>query len=209
MKTVIITGASRGIGKATADKFIAEGWQVIGTSTSGKNGLISLDLSDTDSIKKAVSQIKQQVKSIDVLINNAAIAPEPDTEEINLTHLRQTLEVNLIGTINFTEQLIPHITAGGQIINISSGMGSLIEASDGIDPGYRISKAALNMFTKVLASRLKQVTISSFDPGWVKTDMGGPRAFRQPHEPADELFQLANSAPKSGQFWHRNKIRNW
>ena len=96
MKRVVITGAGRGIGKATAEKFAEKGWEVIGTSTTGKNAKISLDLANSSSITQAAKQIKQQYGMIDILINNAAIAPEPDTDDIDMDLLRQILAAKLV-----------------------------------------------------------------------------------------------------------------
>jgi NAD(P)-dependent dehydrogenase (short-subunit alcohol dehydrogenase family) len=67
------------------------------------------------------------------------------------------------------------------------------------------------MYTRTLASRLKDrnITVSSFDPGWVKTDMGGKGALREPSEPAEELFELATSKVESGYFWHQGRKKAW
>lgn len=224
MKTVLITGVSRGIGKAVAKKFLDNGWFVIGTSTSGlanrdseNLSLIKLDLSDPKSIEEASRAISNQGKKIDILVNNAGVLHEKGNPiKIEMESLRSTLSVNLLGTIDFTEHIIPLINSGGHIVNISSQMGSfqtkeLGARSAGSYPSYRISKAALNMYTHALSGRLEKegVKVSSIDPGWVRTDMGGPEGERSPEEAAEDVFNLINSDGESGKFWHKGKIREW
>ena len=216
MKKVLITGASRGIGKATAEKFLSEGWFVIGTSTSGKASLkhqnlkvYKLDLSNPKSIQEFIEKISKE--KIDVLINNAGIYLDSDTFPLKRGVLQQTLDVNLIGPIELTENLIPFINSDGHIINMSSPMGSITEISGSDSPAYRISKLAINMYTRTLATELrgKGIIVSSMDPGWVKTDMGGKNAPRDPSEPAKEMFELATSKVEPGYFWHKGKKRSW
>jgi len=216
MKTVLITGTSRGIGLATARKFLDKGWFVLGTSTSLTATLkhpnykhYQLNLSDSESIKSCANIIKKQNTQIDVLICCAGASFEPDENKIDISVLRRVLEINLIGTIDFTEQMLPAIKPSGYIVAVSSKMSSLVNFNNGDCPAYRISKTALNMYLKTLADRLKNITVSAFDPGWVKTDMGGKDAPRLPEEPADELFSLIASNHPTGNFWFKGKIRSW
>ena len=219
MNRVLITGVSRGIGRAVADKFLQEGWSVIGTSTSGTSPIEHsaltvhvLDMLDPKSIKKFTDRIIGSEKGINVLINNAGISVTNDGPQfIAIDSLRTILEVNLIGLIDLTERLLPLILKGGHVINMSSGLASLTESSGTYAPAYSISKVALNMYTRILAGRLegKEVTVSSIDPGWVRTDMGGSAAPRDPSEPAEEVFSLATSKVDSGNFWHRGRTRSW
>jgi len=221
MKTVVITGVSRGIGEALANKFLQEGYGVIGTSTSGKSKInspnlmmIKLDLSDTVSIKKAGKDIKNTTANIDILMNNAGISADEELGKIDINVLRKNLEVNLIGLIAFTELLLPIISQNGHIINMSSIMGSLtikLGNSELDFPAYRISKTAINMYTKTLASRVKGrgIIVSSVHPGWVKTDMGGKDATKEPTEAANEIYKLAITPHETGLFWHDNKICSW
>ena len=220
MKTVLITGISRGIGRALAERFLQNGDFVIGTSTSGNSDLdhqnlitYQLDLANPSSIEVCTVAIASLDKLIDILINNAGIwsgVNENPTIDVNL--LRKTLEVNLFGTVDFTERIIPLMSCGGHIVNVSSRMGSLDYVKTGsIDwPDYKITKAALNMVTRILAVRLKdRITVSSVHPGWVKTDMGGSDADLEPAEAAEDIFTLANSHPESGQFWFKGEKMPW
>lgn len=221
MKTVVITGISRGIGEALAKKFLDEGYKVIGTSTIGKAKInnvnlkvVKLDLSDASSIKDVGETIIKHAQNIDILINNAGVSADEKPGKMDINVLRQNLEVNLIGLIQFTETLLPHIARNGQIVNTSSVMGALTADLGDIEldyPAYRISKTAVNMYTKTLASRVKirEIIVSSVHPGWVKTDMGGEGATREPEEAAKEIFKLATTPHETGLFWFDNNKFAW
>ena len=225
MKTAIVTGASRGIGLATATKFLEEGWRVIGTYNKTRIPIenancigVQLDQGDTPSIKRAVEEIKQKAYQIDVLINNAGITLDWVEPQIDLEKIRKTFEVNLFGVIDLTEQLLPKMLASSHIINIDSSYGAFsLPIDDESSTGYRLSKAALNMYTRTLAFRLKEkgIIVSSLDPGWVKTDMGNlglsdkERPDREPEEVANDIYQLVTTVRESGQFWRLGKKTDW
>lgn len=221
MKTVLITGIDKGIGAALAEKFLKEGYFVIGTylnsETSANKNLFEckLDLSSSESIDSCVQEIKKLDKKIDIFINNAGALFDKDETSVVAEKLRKTLEVNLIGPINFTEQLLSTINKGGHVVNISSSAGSITLVGheshfEGHYPSYKISKAAVNMYTRTLALRLKDlITVSSVHPGWVKTDMGGEEADITPQEAAENIFKLAISSPPSGQFWFHGEKMLW
>ena len=174
-----------------------------------------LDLSKPQNIQEFTEKLIKNKIKIDVLVNNAGInlssAGESGGRVLSTDILRKTLEVNLIGLADLTENLLTCINDGGHIVNISSGSGSITEFSGTNIPSYAISKTAVNMYTRTLANRLngRHITVSSFDPGWVKTDMGGSYAPRSPEQPAEELYELATSKVESGYFWHRGKKRAW
>ncbi|EZH73828.1 hypothetical protein ATO12_18015 [Aquimarina atlantica] len=219
MKTGIITGCSRGIGLATAELLKDDpNFEIIGTSTSGNCSISKsnfecypLDLSESKSINDFVDKIRNL--KIDFLINNAGILLENWNDAIiNIEQLKQTFNVNLFGTIELTEKLIPNFEKDGQIINITSDWGSFSEKNfDEFQPHYKMSKSALNMYTKLLAKRLEKqnMIVSSLDPGWTQTDMGGNDASRKPIEVANDIRDLLNQKPKSGNFWHQGKVREW
>lgn len=225
MKTILITGASRGIGKATAEKFLTEGWKVIGTSISGKADfqhenlqILKLDLGKEESIKNVADEIISKGEKIDVLVNNAGVSLDPFDVGVNLEKVRKTFEVNLFGLIDFTEKLLSVIKENGHVINMDSRYGSFaMPIDDDTSIGYRMSKAALNMYTRFLAFRLKarSICVSSLHPGWTNTDMGNDAATEterpdtEPEEAAGDIFKLATSNVETGQFWFKGEKMDW
>jgi NAD(P)-dependent dehydrogenase (short-subunit alcohol dehydrogenase family) len=218
MKTVVITGASRGIGRALAERFLKNGDFVIGTSTTGKSPIeherllmLQLDLARPESIAACSRSIIDSGKIIDILVNNAGIwSGEENDPVVHLDGLRKVLEVNLFGTIDFTQQMLLVLSVGAHIVNVSSRGGSMAYTYHGNYPDYKISKAALNMFTRTLSFRLEgKAAVSSVHPGWVKTDMGGSDADIEPEEAAEDIFTLANSQVESGQFWFKGEKFPW
>lgn len=218
MKTVLITGADRGIGKALAEKFLAEGYFVIGTSRKGTADfsnpnftILPLDLANPDSINDCVKKIYDIKKPLDILINNAAVILEkPKSTKIDIESLKGTLEVNLIGPAHLTELLVPILNPGAHILNISSRQGSFSYPLGTSTPSYKISKAALNMFTRVLSYQLEdKAIVSSVHPGAVKSGLAGPDADIEPQEAAEYIYGLAITKPETGQFWFKGKKFPW
>lgn len=227
MKTVLITGTGKGIGHATAELFLAEGWRVIGTYARDKGTIkspnyseIKLDLRSKASIADAARNTAKLVPQIDVLINNAGIAPDALNTDADIDKIRATFEINVFGLIDLTERVLPLLKNGGHIVNVSSRYGSFaFEIADAYATGYRMSKAALNMYTRMLAFRLhdKKIRVSAIHPGWVKTDMGNAgvepndteRPDREPKEAAAEIYKLATRNAESGQFWFKGEKFEW
>jgi NAD(P)-dependent dehydrogenase (short-subunit alcohol dehydrogenase family) len=219
MKYAIVTGSSRGIGLSLTKLLIAQkNIEIIGSSTSGKHSLkaeyfrcLPLDLNDSNSIETFAGYLGH-VK-IDYLFNNAGILLDVwDDSRIDFQKLEHTFSVNLFGTIQLTELLIPRLNRNAHIINVSSGWGSFSEKNfDAYNPHYKMSKAALNMYTKLLSKRLKStgIRVSAFDPGWVKTDMGGANADRTTDEVANELVDLMDKNIENVNFWYKGKSRAW
>lgn len=225
MKTVIITGASSGIGLATAKKFLAEGWRVVGTYLNTPINIenpnliaIQYDQGDPRSIAKAAAQITASVSHVDALINNAGILIDAEDKVADYVKVEKTLEVNVVGVVNVTERLLPLFQKDGHIVNMDSGYGAMsVPIDDETSGGYRISKAALNMYTRHLAFRLRSqgIIVSSLAPGWVDTAMGNTIASRTekpdrtPEQAADEIYQLVTTVKESGQFWEYGKKIPW
>jgi len=211
--TIIITGASRGIGFALANIFLENGYRVIGTSRTGCIDNIShkdflslqLDLSVPDDIKRFEKEFAAKNIQVDILINNAGVGPDLNHNLPDEDSFEQTFAVNLNGTVFFTEQMLRHISPGGKIINISSRMGSinLCVSSDAV--AYRTSKAALNMYSKILTNRLAgRYRVATLHPGWVQTTIAGPgmQGRLTAEESASGIFTFAVSDFKHGIFWN-------
>ena len=211
-KIVLITGASKGIGKALTEKLLANDFSVIGTSRNGKFDIehkdfysLKLDLSKPESIENAHKEIFNKFNKIDILVNNAGIGPDLDTDFPEIKSFNQTFNVNVNGTVFFTEPLIELITQNGIILNVSSKMGSLdvCERTDSV--AYRMSKSALNMYTKILTNRLnKKVRVASIHPGWVKTTIADDNIINgrlTPEKSAENIFEFISKGFRNGIFW--------
>lgn len=224
MKTVLITGVGRGLGKATAERFLSEGCAVMGTSTSGSVNyahenlkVFQLDLRSPESINKCVKALSNTGAMFDIVINNAGALFDEDDNVLIVEKLRQSLEANLIGTADFTEQILSGVNEGGHIVMISSSAGSIGRTGHsksrfpGRYPAYKISKAALNMYVRTLALRMSDVgiTVSALHPGWAKTDMGGGEADITPEEAGENIYSFALSRPETGLFWFNGENLPW
>lgn len=218
MKSVLITGVKRGIGEALAKKFLAEGFFVIGTSTTGKSKLkhknlvvFKMNLLNPKSIEKCTNKIYKVKMKINILVNNAGTwRPSSKDPKKNMRDFRDVVNINLIGPIDFTERLVKKLANGAHIINISSRQGSFAYPLGTSEPSYKISKAGLNMYTRVLSNKLKgKAIVSSVHPGAVLTDMAASDADMTAEDSADYIYKLAISKPKTGQFWFKGKSFPW
>jgi NAD(P)-dependent dehydrogenase (short-subunit alcohol dehydrogenase family) len=212
-KTILITGASKGIGFALSQQFLNNGYSVIGTSRTGvienlshpNFTVLELDLSKEATIINFDKLIENRNIKIDYLINNAGIGPDLDTFNPEIESFKQTFDVNVTGTVFFTELLCKHIKVGGKIINISSKMGS-IELCEGKDSiAYRMSKTALNMYTKILTNRLlDKQTVATIHPGWVRTTIAKDNIVNgklSSDESAIKIFNFVTTNFETGIFW--------
>lgn len=223
----MITGASRGIGLATVKKFLNSRWHVIGTYNNNliefnaeNLTILRLDLSSPESIKSASDKIKKITESIDVLVNNAGVVLDYDDRDLDIDKARKTFEIDVFGLIDFTERMLPLYKKGSHIINIGSEFGAFSSPINSTShSSYRIAKAAVHMYTRVLTHRLqdREIVVSALDPGWVKTDMGRlgvkntdeEQPNREPEDAAEDIYQLAVSNPESGYLWRCGKKREW
>ena len=211
-KIVLITGANSGIGNALVEKLIAENYFVIGTSRNGKIEniksenlfVVELDLTNQKSIENANSIIRTKFNGIDILVNNAGIAPDLDKTEPDLESLRSTFETNVFGLVNFTETILDLINQNGKILNISSIMATLNIISKIDSTAYRMSKSALNMYTKTLSARLKDrnIDVNSIHPGWVNTKLSTDGAPLSTEFSANGIFKLIETEMETGNFWN-------
>lgn len=212
-KTVFITGISKGIGLSLAQTFLKNGYSVVGTSRDTKAlalshpnlQILSLDLADSNSFQQVESILKQLQIKINILINNAALGPDIGSEKPSEDTFRRTFETNVTGTVFFTETMIEYLAPKAKIINISSKMGS-IELCTGTDSvAYRMSKTALNMYSKILANRyFEQHKVATIHPGWVRTSLADENihAPLSPDESAANIFQFIQSDFRSGIYWN-------
>jgi len=189
-KVVLVTGASRGIGRATARMFAHHGARVIvhyhanrsaaeetlRSLDSGNHVLLSADLRDPDEVVRFVASAVEAAGGIDILVNNAGIYQEHPVHEVSYAEWQDSWErvlgTNLIGPANLIHQVVPHMLkrGGGRIVNVSS-RGAFRGEPKG--PAYGASKAGLNALGQSLAKALGGMGIYVFTvaPGFVETDM--------------------------------------
>lgn len=186
-KTVLITGASRGIGAAIARQFASKGANVVinyassddqaaalveELETLGSKAIaIKADIGSEEEVKELITKAVEVFGSLDILVNNAGIVFDIPFSEKSSDQWRRTLDVNLNGVYYVTKYAIPHLNGDGSIINISSTNGIDTYHPDSID--YDVSKAGVIMFTKAMARDLapKNIRINAIAPGWVNTDI--------------------------------------
>jgi NAD(P)-dependent dehydrogenase (short-subunit alcohol dehydrogenase family) len=181
-----------------------------------------LDVTDEDSLKTAVKNIQAQFGRLDILVNNAGILIDSgeNTLDVNRSTIEKTLQTNVLGPLMLCQSCIPLMKAGGygRIVNMSSALGSLSEMVDpdsgyaGVGaPAYRLSKAALNAVTTLVAKEVRgnNILVNSASPGWVRTDLGGDQAPLTPEQGADTpvwLATLPDGGPTGGFYRERTRI---
>jgi len=230
VKTALITGANKGIGREVARQIAGKGFHVfIGARNreagrkatdaiakdGGKATFLEIDVADNASVIAATRAFSKIADHLDVLVNNAGIMLDGDDAilEVSDDLLRKTLETNTLGALRVARAFVPLLrkSKAPRVINVSSGGGQLTGGADGWSPGYCISKTALNAVTSQLAAALPKFAVNSVCPGWVRTDMGGRSATRSVEEGADTIVWLATEAPQklSGKFLRDRKEIPW
>lgn len=182
MKTILITGASSGIGKATAETFADRGWNVVATMRNAAAGadlaarenvlVAELDVQRPETVSAAIEAGIARFGGLDVLLNNAGIAPMGSFEELYRTRGRETFEVNVFGVMEVTQAVLPHFRAQrrGLIVNVSSAAGLLTFPLGTL---YDATKFALEGFTEALAYEVNPlgIGVKLIEPGLVRTRM--------------------------------------
>lgn len=196
MNTLLITGANRGIGLEFTRQFAADGWRVLACCRHPDKSeslrqlatrypqhvvIHALDVAIRDQIERLAQALSGE--TIDLLINNAGVYPASDKRGFGQTDYSEWMnafDINAMAPLKMAESFSRQIARSKLklIVTVTSQMGSIADNTSGGSYLYRSSKAAANMVMKSLAVDLKQsgITAVAFNPGWVKTDMGGPDA---------------------------------
>ncbi len=223
MPTILITGANRGLGLEFTRQYLAEGCTVLAAcrnaqkadslrelarSQQGSLTLLEIDVADGESVKRSAAAV--QSPAIDVLINCAGIfgARGQTVGSIDYDDWMQVLNVNLMGPARMCEAFLDRVAKSTRrlIVTITSGMGSLADNTSGGYVAYRTSKAAVNMLMRsaALDSGRKGITGVGLNPGWVKTDMGGPGGKLSAEESVGAMRRLISrlGPEDSGRFYN-------
>lgn len=228
-RIALVTGANRGIGYEICRQLAHQGLHVILTSrdlakgeraaaTLRQGGLevsfCQLDVTDPDSVNRARDNVQRTYGRLDVLVNNAGVYPDEGVSvlSISLETLQETFAINTFGAWRTCQAFVPLMRKHqyGRIVNVSSEAGQ-ISTMDGYTGAYKMSKAAMNALTRILASELRRtnIKVNAMCPGWVATAMGGSNAPRTVEEGADTAVWLAtlpDNGPTDGFFRDREPI---
>jgi NAD(P)-dependent dehydrogenase (short-subunit alcohol dehydrogenase family) len=220
MKTVLITGANKGIGFETARQLAQLNYFVYLGSRNKAHGLeaiqklnelditnveaIVIDVADSNSVRQARQELESKISSLDILINNAGIAGDQpqNLASGDLGNLRKIFDTNFFGAIQTTQEFLPLLKKSGQsaIINVSSEIGSIaVHTAPERSPNranyhaYGTSKTALNAFTVMLANELRDtgISVNSATPGYTATDLNQFQGAKTAEQGAMPIVQLA------------------
>jgi NAD(P)-dependent dehydrogenase (short-subunit alcohol dehydrogenase family) len=220
-RVALVSGANRGIGREIARQLSEDhGFHVLAGARdpdeiepSPSLVALRLDVADEASVEAARASVESDPGRLDVLVNNAGVYGSSESVgDYDLEAAHAVLETNLFGAWRLTQAFLPLLRRGGhgRIVNVSSGAGQLSDMNGG-RAAYRVSKAGLNVLTRVLAAdeRRHGILANSLCPGWVRTDMGGSGAPRSVEEGADTAVWLAtldDDGPGGGFFRNREPI---
>ena len=231
MKTILVTGANRGLGLEFVTQFLELGYKVIASSRKITNSaelidlknrfksrldIFELDLLMDDSIEKFVGLVGS--KPIDIFINNAGVMGVRNLQlrDVNSESWLQVFRVNTIAPLLLTQKLLNNILLGldKKMFYISSRVGSIDENNGGALYAYRSSKTALNQVVKSLSIDLSDLGISAIalHPGWVLTEMGGPNALIETRTSVSGMISVIHekTLEDSGRFFNYDgKIISW
>jgi NAD(P)-dependent dehydrogenase (short-subunit alcohol dehydrogenase family) len=231
----LITGARRGIGRKITEQFLAAGTNVVATCTDAAQAEqlqrelselgggevlgAQLDVCDHNQVVQLAGRIEERFGKLDILINNAGVMDKsPSTVATqSLADWNRIIDTNLRGPFLLCQAMIPLLkkSPNGRIINLAGMLGTFASGMEGGGfPAYRISKAGLNALTLILAEELKAdgILVTAVDPGWVRTDLGGPDAPRSPDDAAADVVSVARlngDNPQSGVLLRGGQPVRW
>lgn len=186
-KVVLVTGSSRGIGKATIIEFAKHGYNVVINYTNSQKAAeqlkavvekeynvkalaIKADVSNENSVKIMINEIISTFDRLDVVVNNAGIVWDRSFDEITIEEFRRTLDVNVIGAFIVAREASKYLKQGSTIVNVSSTNGTKTISPECLD--YNISKIGLQSLTRDLAFQFKpNIRVNAIAIGWADTDM--------------------------------------
>jgi NAD(P)-dependent dehydrogenase (short-subunit alcohol dehydrogenase family) len=222
-QTALVTGATRGIGAATADALVDLDTTVYAGARdtddvdADDRRAVELDVTEEAEIAAAVDRIADETGRLDVLVNNAGVFPEAGPlHGMDTADFDRTMAVNLRGPTLVTKHALGLLREreGARVVTLSSGLGRFTGGEMGGNyPPYRLSKVGVAGLTAYLHAEYgsEGLIANAVDPGWVRTDMGGPNANRSPAEGADTPVWLSRFRPGStgGRLWRDREVVGW
>ena len=214
----VVTGANRGIGLEFVKQLTGRGEEVDATARAPEEAsdlrdllqpgvrlrIHQLDVGDDASVTAFAGQLPSG--PVDVLVNNAGVSGVKGGEPIDPADILRVFNVNAVGTLRVVRALLPRLREGKakKIVNLTSQLGSISEATGG-RYAYRLSKAALNMATRLLAEDLRAdgIRTVALHPGWVQTRMGGTAAPLPPEQSIRGMLRIIDglTAEQSGRIF--------
>ena len=209
MKTLVISGGSSGIGKATAMLFAERGWRVFELSRHGKtqDGIthVDCDVCSEESCQTAMTEVLKQTDTIDVVISNAGFGISGPVEFTQISDVEHQMDVNFLGAIRFTQAVLPQLRKQrfGRIIYTSSVAAILAVPYQAF---YSASKAAINAMALALANEVKEfgISVSVMMPGDVSTRFTD---VREKSTAGEEIYKGANKAIMAMERDERNGMK--
>ncbi|WP_284010382.1 SDR family NAD(P)-dependent oxidoreductase [Haloarcula pelagica] len=218
-QTALVTGSSRGIGAEITRQLAELGATVYASARTPSeidveaDSTLELDVTDASEVETAVGTIEREAGELDILVNNAGIhGPAGPLETIGPEPIAETFGVNLAGPIRLVRNSLPLLTraATPRVVNVASGSGQFAGEMEASHLPYSVSKAGLNAFTRTLSAQYPGLLVNSVDPGWVRTDNGGPDAPRSVSDGAATAIWLARfERGPSGRFWRDEQQIEW
>jgi NAD(P)-dependent dehydrogenase (short-subunit alcohol dehydrogenase family) len=212
---ILITGANRGLGLALAEQLLEEGHTLHALNRHDSDCIASLqeqfprslfcyscDVSDEISIQKALGSVAGQTGSLDILLNNAAVHLDQarlPLEQVDFSIYLPAFQANSVGPLMVAKYALPLLRKGSRklIVNFSSEAGSIGSCWRKSEYSYCMTKAALNMGSRILQNYLQGegIKVLALHPGWFTSDMGGPNAPITPAEAAAPIVKLILDPP--------------
>jgi NAD(P)-dependent dehydrogenase (short-subunit alcohol dehydrogenase family) len=212
VRTIVITGAGRGIGAEMCRQAVASGDRVVACprsddapeldpQTRHRATIVPMDVADEQAIARAATDIAARVEAVDLLIHNAGVYPRETVsfDRLDPEPFLRAFRIHALGLLRVTGALLPLLRRGRErrVAALTSRMGSIDDNRSGGSYAYRMSKAALNMAVRNLAHELGKegFVVVAIHPGWVRTRMGGgDRAPLTLDRAAAEVLRLAHDA---------------
>jgi NAD(P)-dependent dehydrogenase (short-subunit alcohol dehydrogenase family) len=213
---ILITGANRGLGLALTESLLAEGHQIHALNRRESSALLQLkekypeslqlhsgDVGDEGSVRQALETIAGRVNTLDIVLNNAAVHLDQSRlplEKVDFSVYIPAFQVNAIGPLMVIKYALPLLRKGTRklIVNFSSEAGSIGACWRTSEYSYCMTKAALNMASRILQNDLREegIKILALHPGWFSSDMGGLEAPITPAEAAERIVKVLSNPPE-------------